>query len=95
MDAQQEQIELLQEKLEQMQAVHTMDGGEKTESAGHTGPGDVTDSINDTMEGSEPPVIPPAPPPPPIDGMPPTFGMCHTTSSSHHCIQLPSLEALY
>lgn len=54
-----------------------MGSGERKDSADHTGSGEATDCIDDTMDGSqsEPPVIPPAPPPPPIDGMPPAFGM--------------------
>lgn len=69
----------MQEKLDQMYA---MGDGERKESADHTGSGEATDCVNDTMDGfSEPPVIPPAPPPPPIDGMPPTFGMSY---SSHY-----------
>ena len=77
-EAQQEQIEFLQEKLEQIQAVHSMTARERHDSTG--GLGEATTA--DTADGShaEEPVIPPAPPPPPIDGVP-TFG-----TSLHTCI---------
>ena len=72
-EAQQDQIEFLQEKLSEIQAG---DG-----EADPTGPGATTagGTEGDTADGahSEAPVIPPAPPPPPIDGVPmaPTFGI--------------------
>ena len=75
-EAQQEQIEFLQNKLAEIQEIHEMGRGERKRSIG-----DSADSADaGAMDGaySEPPVIPPAPPPPPIDGVP-TFGMLFIT----------------
>ena len=66
-EAQQEQIEFLQEKLSEIQAVAIVGGGESTKTA----EGDITATDN-----ADAPMVPPAPPPPPIDGIPmaPEFG---------------------
>ena len=76
-DAQQDQIEFLQDKIE------ALGGGEGEEPTVKPGVSvDAAASTTDTDAGengsrSEAPIIPPAPPPPPIDGVPmaPAFGV--------------------
>ena len=79
-EAQQDQIEFLQDKLQ------VLGGAGEGEGEGATGEpngsGEPPGATTETDTGgygshSEPPVIPPAPPPPPIDGVPmaPAFGM--------------------
>lgn len=79
-EAQQDQIEFLQEKLSQAQALGGAEGDQTAgESAAASGDAAATTETDAGDEGShsEAHVIPPAPPPPPIDGIPvpPTFGI--------------------
>lgn len=71
--------------------MHAMGDGERKESADHTGSGEATDCVDDTMDGSqsEQPVIPPAPPPPPIDGMPPAFGISYSSYYLYLALHTP------
>ena len=96
-EAQQDQIELLQEKLSQVKTTGGREGEGATEPAlpGETAATTETDAAVDGSH-SEAPVIPPAPPPPPIDGVPmaPTFGMCTmerapTVNGSSYYAQFP------
>ena len=83
-EAQQDQIEFLQEKLSQAQALGGAEGDQTAGESATSGDAAATTETDAGDEGShsEAHVIPPAPPPPPIDGVPmvPTFGMIHSLS---------------